>query len=134
MQQIRFLPKTGEPFLLAVILLLVAGGLTLGAAYLRDLLAEPNWFSFLAMVFCFGLATGLWLLHSVARWVAIATLCVITIVTPLAIINPFTEGDIAAETGQSPSKFVLTLWALSVIVPALLALYVLLKHKTQFHS
>ena len=134
MQQVRFLPKTGEPLLLAVVLLLVAGCLTLGTLNLGDLLAAPNWFSCLAMVFFFGLAMGLWFLHPIARGVAMATLGVVIFAAPFAIINPFTAMDIEATTGDAPSQFALILWAFSLTVPAALALYVLHRYKAQFRG
>jgi len=139
LQLVRFLPKTGEPVLLAVILLLVLGYLTLGALYLRDLLTPPHpltlpfWFSFPAMVFCFALAIGLWFLHPIARWMAMATLAVVIVAAPFAIINPFNAMEIEATTGEAPSKFALMLWAFSLTVPAALALYVLHRHKAQFN-
>jgi hypothetical protein len=143
LQPIRFLPKTGEPFLLAVILILVAGCLTLGVLPLRALLAHPEGVSLLGTadltgwsVFWFALATGLWLLRPTARPVAMATLCVVVLLAPFVIrqgLLPVMPEQIKDGTVEV-TRLEVALWILSVIVPVLLALYVLHKHKTQFRS
>ena len=138
MQVRQFLPKTRQPFLLAAILLLVAGLVVEGAVDLQRFLSIQSWDSLPIAVLCFALAVGLWILHPIARWAAVFLLwlvLVVDLVMLFGIFNPFMAMELRHSEGQAPSvaELAARVWPWIAAIPAvLLILHILGKHKTEF--
>jgi len=84
-----------------------------------------------AVAFWVPLAIGLWVLNPAARVIALAGLWLVIIVVPLGVINPFAAMD---ELGPNPPPVweLLVYWVAPWVVPALIAIHVLGKHKGEF--
>lgn len=128
------LPRTRQPFLLAVVLLLAAICMAHAALWLMVVVVAQEWLALVGVFFWSALAAGLWRLHPLARGVAVVMLWLVVIVLIVGTFNPFNAGDLMAEGRAPPSILELSLWIAPVIVLALLALHVLGKHKTLFHT
>lgn len=128
----RFVPKAPTPFLLIVLLLLVLASAIVAILWLRDFLNHQNVFALLGVAFWAALAVGLWLLHPIARWVAVIILWLVIIFLPIGVFNPFAASDWLSEYGEIPHPFDLAILVVPEIMFSLIALHALGKYKANF--
>lgn len=123
-------PATNRPLLRVTLVLLVIGCLWLAVQNVL-LAGDGDVVNTLVGLSMLPLAAGLWVCHPLARVVAMGILWCIVIVFPFGLINPFAAMD---ELGPNPPTVSELLWkhVAPWVIPALAALFVLSKYKTEF--
>lgn len=124
------LPNTPSPALKGVLLLLIGACAAMAGNAL--LLAWDGRFLplVLSTVLWLPLAYGLWVLHPVARKVAVVLLWLVVIVLPIGVINPFAAMDGAIAIDMPLWRLALPVFG--IVGLALAALHILGKHKSEF--
>ena len=109
------------PVLKAVLITLVVGCTLLVASAIQQALSGAYRPLLLATLLWAPLAWGLWLLHPLARKVAVALLWLVVIVLPIGLINPFA----ALDGLVSSSLWEVAIPNYSIVAAALFCLHIL---------
>lgn len=117
---------------MAVLLLLVALCAAQGLYWIAILIVRPFWGALLMAAFWSALGTGLWMLHPIARGVAVFLLWLLMFVLIVGVINPFSAGDILAQGGTPPPAWQLALWVAPPVAVVVAILHILGKYKPHF--
>lgn len=103
-----------------------------GLYWIASLIVRPFWGALLMAVFWSGLGTGLWMLHPIARSIAVLLLWILMVVLIVGVINPFSAGDIIAQGGTPPPAWQLALWVAPPVAVIVAILHILGKYKAHF--
>ena len=127
----KFLPQTKTPVLRLTVIGLAATFACFAVRYLQWAAQGELLYGVIAILLWLPLSVGLWRLLPPARDIAQAVLWLIVIVIPLGTLNPFAAMD-ELGPGPPPAWEVLLFWVAPWVVPALFAIHVLGKFKSEF--